>query len=427
MAKISYIETAAANATNNNFTIPTDESVGAMLFDISGFESPFNGYPLLFSKFSENKVVRITNMDDASLVGIVNDGFLNGILYHHVSQFYDYIGGDQVLYIMLADCSVNWDAIQQLHSQTNGKEFQIGIWTAQSIWERKNDKSIGFTSLITDIQSQADEINGKVGEPTQTLAPVSLLLFGNTAYIDGRTFSYKELPDAIELNCPKVSVFLAQNGSSQNKNLQLRNPNIAPVGVLGLAMACLAICGVEESIASLEKCDLNKNEGFNYPEWGVGPGGCPIEEINRIWCNIISDRGYIIPIDYEGEEASYFFSSDQTLSSGDYSSIANNRVMHKCRRAMGTALLPYLHSSHILDPVSRTISNSAVSIITSAVTGIIDAVMRNRMGQNQINNRQLTFQQVEDMAETDTISLRLTVAPANYSGYISEDVSHEIR
>lgn len=175
------------------------------------------------------------------------------------------------------------------------------------------------------------------------------------------------------------------------KAMQENNPMNAPVSALGFVMACLALCGAEESIASIEKCDLNKNEGFNYPEWGVGVDGTPIDTVHRVWANQIASMGYIIPIDYEGLESSYFFSSDQTLCEGDFSSIANNRVMHKVRRAMGTALIPYVNSNHIYVPGTHSISNTSMTIITASINSLLDSVMLNKQGLGQIDGRAITF------------------------------------
>lgn len=426
MAKLSYIDTGIKQTPDLTFNIPTDESVGAILFDLSGFDDPFNGYPLLYHNFKDNQVKCIKNMDDAVLLGIVNDGFLNGMLYYHLSQFFDFVGEDQSIYILMADCSKNWDVLQFMQQEVSGRIFQVGVWTSQPIWKLKEDGSIGFTSLITDLQAQADEINGKVGVSTHTMVPLSIILSGNSNYLDGENINFKNLPNALELNCPKVSVPLVQNGSQAIKSMQSNNPLQAPVGALGLIMACLAICGAEESIASLEKCDLNKNEGFNNPEWGVGGNGTPMESVHRVWANIISSRGYIIPIDYEGEEASYFLSSDQTLSEGDFSSIANNRVMHKCRRAMCTALIPYVNSNHIYMPGTKTISSTSLSIITDSINTLLYSVMRNKSGQMQIDGKVVTFLDNDDILETDSISLKIDIKPANYSGFLTEEVSHDI-
>ena len=425
MANISYIQTGPKQGQDLTFNIPTDESIGAILFDISGFDRPFDAYPLLYHNFKDGTVQCVKSMDDAVLLGILDDGFMNGLLHYHLSQFFDFIGEEQPLYIAIADCSGGWDVIQSIQRQAGGRLFQVGVWTAQPIWRLKDDGSYGFTSLITDLQAQADEINGKVGVSTHTMVPLSIILCGNSSYMDGTQVEWRKLPDAMELKCPKVSVVLAQNGSAEVKSMQSGLPNQAPVASIGLVMACLALCGAEESIASIEKCDLNKNEGFNNPEWGVGSGGTPIDTVHRRWANTISSRGYIIPMDYEGLEASYFFSSDQTLCEGDYGTIANNRVLHKCRRAVSTALIPYVNGNQIYVPGTRNISSTSIAVITKSVNTILDSVMRSRRGQQQIAGRLFTILDSDSILEDDSISTRLDIMPVNYSGFISEEISHD--
>ncbi len=426
MAQLSYIKTGAKQNPQTQLSVPTDESIGAFLFDISGFEKPFDSHPILHYHFGNNKIQCINNMDDALLLGIEDDDFLNGLLYYHLSQFYDFIGGNQTVYVALADCSKDWEVIQYLQQQVSGKIFHIGVWTHQPLWRTNTDGSLGFTSLITDLQVQADEINGKIGHPTSTMVPLHIMLCGNSNYIGGDMIRYKNLPNAFELNCPKVSVALVQNGSPEVRQMQGANPLQAPVTSLGLIMACLALCGAEESIASLEKCDLNKNEGFNYPEWGVGSTGTPIDSVHQVWANIISSKGYIIPTSYEGIEASYYLSSDQTLSDGDFGTIANNRVMHKSRRAMCTALIPEIHGDHMYSPETKDLSAASKTIILNSIYTVLDSVMKNKKGFKQVGGRVVSFLKTDDDLETDSIALKLEVKPVNYSTYISEDVSHNV-
>lgn len=67
MAQLSYINTGVKEVPDLSFNIPTDESIGAMLFDISGFDNPFEDYPLLYLHFQDNKIQSIQNMDEALL------------------------------------------------------------------------------------------------------------------------------------------------------------------------------------------------------------------------------------------------------------------------------------------------------------------------------------------------------------------------
>lgn len=423
---ISYVSTQSKQRKNTGLSIPIDESVCAFLIDISGFGKPFADYPVLYNNFHDGKVQCVHNMDEASILGITDNDFLNGLLFYHVSQYFDFVGDNQPLYISLCDCSKNWDGIQTLHRECGGKLFQIGIWTAQPIWEINDSSDMEFSSLIPSLQAQADEINGKLGEQTHTMTPVSLMLFGNCSYVRNRSIDYRHLPDAKILDCPKVSVFICQNGSDTVHTMQNKNPNNAPVSSLGIVMACLSLCGAEESIASLDKCDLNKNENFNYPELGIGTDGTPISKIHDIWSNVINAKGYIIPVSYEDIESSYFLSSDQTLCNGDFSTISNNRVIHKCRRACSTALLPFINGNYQFADGTNQISPSSAALMTSPVYMTLDSVMRNKMGLNQISDRTFEFVATEDADITDVIATKLTVQPVNYNSTISEEVAYDL-
>lgn len=52
--------------------------------------------------------------------------------------------------------------------------------------------------------------------------------------------------------------------------------------------------------------------------------------------------------------------------------------------------------------------------------------MRNKQGQNQINGRVVTFLENDEILENDSISMKLEIGPVNYSGFLSEEVSHDI-
>lgn len=423
MAQLSYISTSSKRSVPQSNGIPTDESIGAMLFDIGSFQYPFEGYPLIASYFSDNTVQRIDSMDDALVMGIEDNGFLNGLLYYHLSQFYDLIGGTQTVYVALADCSKGWDILQNMQSKTNGKLFHIGIWTSQPIWKAESPGHIGFTSLIKDIQSQADEICGIIGEKSSSFTPLSMILFGNSSYIEGAEISYKDIPDAKALKCPKVSVVLAQNGSEKVHSIQSANPLNAPVSAMGEVMAFMSLCGVEESIASLKKCDLNVNEGFLNPELGVGADNAPLSDIRKGWLGILASYGYITPIEYEGVEASYYLSSDQTLDEGDYGTISNNRIIHKCRRGILTALLPHINGNYIYSPVTGEISAEFVNMITESIYTLLDTLMKNKSGYDQIDGREVTVSGDSTTLNGDSVSVKFDIKPANYDRIITEEVS----
>ena len=44
------------------------------------------------------------------------------------------IDGYGKLYVMFADCSSNWDAIEIMQRASGGTISQLGIWTEQPLW-----------------------------------------------------------------------------------------------------------------------------------------------------------------------------------------------------------------------------------------------------------------------------------------------------
>lgn len=425
MQTISYIETDARKNASQSINIPTDESVGMMIFDIGGFANPFDGHQTIYNNFHDNTVQAIKNLDEAEVLGLTDRSFLNGLVAYHLSDFYDFIGGTQLLYVALCDCSKGWGMLPGLQRQTSGRVFHMGIWTHRSLWKSDDGETLAFTSLIRDLQLQADAINGKVGEPAHSMTPLSIVLFGNTRYVPDFFITHKKLPNAKILDCPKVTAVLAQNGSDTVHRMQENNPANAPVTAMGLVMGCLAVCGAEEPVSSVNSCDLNKNERFNSPELAVGINNTPSDSLTDVWKNTLSSKGYVFPVSYESIEAGYFLSSDQTLSEGDFGSLSSNRIIHKCRRAIDTALLPHVEGNVAYNPGTGRIDESAATILVNSVYTVLDSVMRNRRGLDQLDARNVTVLDNADILDNDSLRIHFEVKAVDKSEYLSEVVSHD--
>lgn len=407
----------------SNIAIPMDETVGLMLFDISGFGDWSDTIQHYY--FSDEKVVCVRNMEEAAQNGIIDDEFMNGVLYYSVSQYFKYLGEDKELYIVIADCSNGWSVIERSQRMSGGKFFQVAVWTHQPIWKKNTDETIGFTSLITDLQDEAEQLCGNLSKDiVPTNIPLSIILCGNGACIEGSglPIRLKDIPDATALNCPKVSVVLAQNGTEAIHDMQSQNPNNAPVGAMGFILACLTKCGAEECIGSVMKCNLNKDDEFESPELGFGPAGTPVTDFFNVRLNTLCSYGYIIPTLYASHEGEVFFSSDYTLSEGDYGTIANNRIIHKCRRAVATALLPYINSNHLFNSSAGQIDASSMSQITTNIYTVLGSVMKFN-GNDQIEGSTVEFLDNRNMLNSDAINLKLTVHPVNYDSDLTENIS----
>lgn len=304
--------------------------------------------------------------------------------------------------------------------------IRTDFWTPEQVIRVKDfylakkisDNKLAFTDLIGNLQSSAETVSGKVGQTTIAPYPVSIIVCPNTALNDD-SLSIPNLPDATTLNCPKVSVCIVQDDTDDVRKMQNSNPNNAPVGCIGILMACLHLAYAEESIGYVAKFNLNKNDEFEMPEIILGAKELHIKDL-QLGGSIASLRGYIMPCEYKGKEAETFFTSDPTCDDGDYNTIAKNRVIHKVRRAVHSALMPYLNSHQLIGSTGG-LDASANTIITADITDMVDKVLVNRETQRQINGCSVSIMKSNEILDTDAIAVSVNVGVVDTDQVINNE------
>lgn len=424
-------------------TMPFDESVGGLLFDLTNEQDVFNSYEIIEHYFGNNQTVLIHNMEEAASFGLVDNGFLHGIPYYHISMFYKYVGKDAELYVTFSKCSnlndePDFSILQEIQMAASGKIFQLGVWTEQYLWEY-DSKEIVFSPLVGNIQAQIDKIIGGKDNPISESFPFNVLLTSCTASIKIgndliQNIDYTKLPYASSMECEKVSIILGQEGSDKVHEMQTSIFNCTPVGMIGFAIGALCLASAELSFANVANFDLNKNDDILNPELGFGSvrsdsldnNYSKMSSIHRIKQNIISLNGYIIPIGYKPKEAGVFFSSDSTLSEGNYSSLTNNRVINKCRRVVRFILLQYLHGSLIIDPATGKLSATSVAILNSAIIQGLDNYLVNQLGKSQLASRVVDIDVDSQILDCDELKVKCTYTPMGTSDEIDFIDSYDL-
>ncbi|MRY82318.1 hypothetical protein GKD57_22530, partial [Parabacteroides distasonis] len=92
---------------------------------ITSFKSAVNDFGI---------IERVEATDEEEM----NVNFLHGIPAYHIREFFRMSGnpgGSGKLYVMFADCSANWDALEIMQRAAGGMINQIGIWTEQPLWK----------------------------------------------------------------------------------------------------------------------------------------------------------------------------------------------------------------------------------------------------------------------------------------------------
>ena len=103
------------------------EKVCGLLFDISG-QTDFwtTGPGLEVAGIFKDNVVEFNTLAEAVEAGIAeyseltNENaatyLLNGVVYYHLKQHFNAIGGSGRLFVMFADCSTNWNALVEMQN-----------------------------------------------------------------------------------------------------------------------------------------------------------------------------------------------------------------------------------------------------------------------------------------------------------------------
>lgn len=403
------------------------EKVTGLLFDISKQAKFFEeGAGLAVKDKLQGNVIEINSMDDLKELGITaysgdtEKDLLFGIPYYHINHFFGIQGSTGRLFIMFADCGVDWNAIEQMQRAAHGMINQLGVWTEQSLWKQTDPEAETYSiDLVTDLQSKAASL-------ADENAPLSILLCANSAVIATDEESVKKvelgkIPTCV-INARFVSVLLGQGLDADVSAMQLANQNLIPIGNIGAALGCIASASVQESFAWVNKFNLI---GY-FPDIEMGFGDVTLNSeskltstlkyssLNKIQLDDLDDKGYIFLCKYSGLESGVFFSKDQTCSNGDYRTVARNRTIHKSRRAVRNALLPYVNSPLKVDPSTGYLSSAKITMFQNIVSDILTTMQNNE----EISGFSVTIDKNQNVLKNDTLIIKYSLVPVGVASRI---------
>ena len=403
------------------------EKVTGLLFDISKQAKFFEeGAGLAVKDKLQGNVIEINSMDDLKELGITaysgdtDKDLLFGVPYYHINHFFGIQGSTGRLFIMFADCGVDWNAIEQMQRAAHGMINQLGVWTEQSLWKQTDPEAETYSiDLVTDLQSKAASL-------ADENAPLSILLCANSAVIATDEESVKKvelgkIPTCV-INARFVSVLLGQGLDADVSAMQLANQNLTPIGNIGAALGCIASASVQESFAWVNKFNLI---GY-FPDIEMGFGDVTLNSeskltstlkyssLNKIQLDDLDDKGYIFLCKYSGLESGVFFSKDQTCSNGDYRTVARNRTIHKSRRAVRNALLPYVNSPLKVDPSTGYLSSAKITMFQNIVSDILTTMQNNE----EISGFSVTIDKNQNVLKNDTLIIKYSLVPVGVASRI---------
>lgn len=420
------------------------EKVTGLLFDVSLQPDLFSsGYGKNNeSKLKLNDVLYITNFKSAVKdFGIIervetteddetNVNFLHGLPAYHIREFFRMSGnvdGNGKLYVMFADCSANWDAIDVMQRVAGGTINQLGVWTEQPLWKLNGAEEKYNLNIVKGL-------NGKAVAMADQHQPLSLVLSANPSHTgsatnEGKQIDLNKIPTAI-CESSRISVIFGQARCALVSMMQMRNVNNTPVGFLGAMMGAIARANVQESVAWVKMFNLF-DDNFQDIELGFGDINLTAEDefvslnmyesLSPVLLDDLDEKGYIFPMKYAGRENGIYISKDQTCSVGDYRTIARNRTINKSRRAVRAALLPYVNSPLMVNPATGFLAPSKIS----AFKTLISDILAKMQAAQEISGYAVNIDANQNVLIDDTLRISYVIVPVGVATkiYVEEGLS----
>lgn len=421
-----------------------NEKVTGLLFDVSKQPDLFaagygkNNEP----KLKLGDVVYITNMKSAiKEFGIIervqtteededNVNFLHGIPAYHIREFFRMSGnvdGNGRLFVMFADCSSDWDAIDIMQRVAGGMINQLGVWTEQPLWKLNGAEEKYNLNIVKGL-------NGKGEAMAAQHQPLSIILSANPSNTgsdtaEGKKIDLNKIPTAI-CESSRISVIFGQARSTAVNMMQKRNVNNTPVGFLGAMMGALARANVQESVAWVKQFNLFDDD-FQDIELGFGDINLDAEDefvslnmyesLSPVLLDDLDEKGYIFPMKYSGRENGIYISKDQTCSVGDYRTIARNRTINKSRRSVRAALLPYVNSPLLVNPATGFLAPSKIS----AFKTLIGDILAKMQAAQEISGYAVNINPNQNVLIDDTLRISYVLVPVGVATkiYVEEGLS----
>lgn len=437
----------------NNGKLISTENVCGLIFDtkiVGGLTNALDTNDAA-KYFANGTVIEVNSLKDAEGVGITEE-LMKGLPHYHVKQFFTLAGSNQRLFISFMDSTTDheFEAIEKMQLASGGIIYQIGVWTSEPIATTNTDDNTGCYKVADDtllhkLQAQAELLGGKVGITNyEGNSPLNVIV--TAPVVDQAAVDYTKLPDLTSFNFQKVSVLIGQAASEKVHGIQAalnydtENAGNCIVGAIGAMLGCFAIAPADESVAHVRNFNLvqvtNEAElGFGNlvaPEKGTDKEGNTVYTYpaTAAFNNVktmsyakrnekIHRKGYIFLTNYDGIENGVFFSSDNTLSTGDYRLIHRCRVMHKSRRVVRLALLPYVNQSMKIDSATGFLANDDIAELQNTIYNALD----NNMVQpgtttSQICGRQAIIDPEQDILANDELHVSYWLVPKGLASAI---------
>lgn len=333
--------------------------------------------------FKTEPVQAVSTIDKAEELGITADATAWSVkMLHYQLEEVFRINPSITLYMGLFSKpeSMTFQELKTVQNYAEGAIRQMAIWNGDTAPTADN---------IVKLEAVADSLDTENAPLSTLYAPL--------------VSNYKNLPNNLATNNPRVSVVIAQAGSGTGAELYKSKDNKtkATVSAIGVALGTLSKAAVHQCIAWVK----NFPSGISMPALG---DGTLVRTIDKGELEKLDTNRYLFLNNVVGVAGSYWNDS-HTMDSptSDYAAIESVRTMDKAVRGIRTYLTPELGGNVYIDPDTGKLQSYTVSHLETTANIPLEEMEK----AGELSGYKAEIDAEQDVLSTSTIEVTIKNVP----------------
>ena len=333
--------------------------------------------------FKAEPVQAVSTIDKAEELGITADATAWSVkMLHYQLEEVFRINPSITLYMGLFSKpeSMTFQEMKKVQNYAEGAIRQMAIWNGDTAPTADN---------IAKLEAVADSLDTENAPFSTLYAPL--------------VSNYKNLPNNLATNNPRVSVVIAQAGSGTGAELYKSKDNKtkATVSAIGVALGTLSKAAVHQCIAWVK----NFPSGISMPALG---DGTLVRTIDKGELEKLDTNRYLFLNNVVGVAGSYWNDS-HTMDSptSDYAAIESVRTMDKAVRGIRTYLTPELGGNVYIDPDTGKLQSYTVSHLETTANIPLEEMEK----AGELSGYKAEIDAEQDVLSTNTIEVTIKNVP----------------
>ena len=333
--------------------------------------------------FKAEPVQAVSTIDKAEELGITADATAWSVkMLHYQLEEVFRINPSITLYVGLFSKpeSMTFQELKTVQNYAEGTIRQMAIWNGDTAPTADN---------IVKLEAAADSLDTENAPLSTLYAPL--------------VSNYKNLPNNLATNNPRVSVVIAQAGSGTGAELYKSKDNKtkATVSAIGVALGTLSKAAVHQCIAWVK----NFPSGISMPALG---DGTLVRTIDKGELEKLDTNRYLFLNNVVGVAGSYWNDS-HTMDSptSDYAAIESVRTMDKAVRGIRTYLTPELGGNVYIDPDTGKLQSYTVSHLETTANIPLEEMEK----AGELSGYKAEIDAEQDVLSTSTIEVTIKNVP----------------